>query len=243
MDYTLEICANSVASAVAAQDGGADRVELCQSLEVGGVTPSYGQIKLARQSLHIGIHVLIRPRAGDFVYSSIEFEEMKADIIYCKEIGCDGVVFGLLLPDGTVDEARTSELASLASPMQVTFHRAFDVVRDPSAALESIVKAGCTRLLTSGMRNMAVEGAELIAELIVQARGRIEIMPGSGIDESNILPIARATGARAFHTSAKIVLPGSMDSTVRGVDGMGGIIWRSSKEKIRRIADLLKHRQ
>src|SRR5690606_15385676 len=172
MDYTLEICANSVASAVAAQDGGADRVELCQSLEVGGVTPSYGQIKLARQSLHIGIHVLIRPRAGDFVYSSIEFEEMKADIIYCKEIGCDGVVFGLLLPDGTVDEARTSELASLASPMQVTFHRAFDVVRDPSAALESIVKAGCTRLLTSGMRNMAVEGAELIAELIVQARGR-----------------------------------------------------------------------
>jgi len=240
MNYQLEICANGVTSALAAQEGGADRVELCQHLEAGGITPSHGQIQLARQLLHIGVHVLIRPRAGDFLYTDIEFEEMKADIAYCRAAGCDGIVIGLLRPDGMVDEVRTRALVNLASPMQVTFHRAFDVCRDPEAALETIIHSGCTRLLTSGMKNTAQEGATLIAKLVRQAGNRIEIMPGSGIDESNVLAIAQSTGARAFHSSAKTVIPSGMDNET-GVKGMGSVTWQSSKEKIRQIADLLKN--
>src|SRR5690606_37201042 len=147
----LEICANSVTSALAAQEGGADRVELCQNLNIGGTTPSHGQIRLAMQLLHIGVHVLIRPRGGAVLYSTVEFEEMKADIAYCKEMGCTGVVFGLLKQDGRVDAERTGELVSLASPMQITFHRAFDVCHDAMEALETIIRCGCVRLLTSGM--------------------------------------------------------------------------------------------
>lgn len=236
--YQLEVCANSVASALAAQRGGAQRVELCQHIEAGGITPSHGQIQLARQFLHIGIHVLIRPRAGDFTYTDIEFEEMKADINYCKAIGCDGVVIGLLQPDGTVDEDRVAALVRAASPMQVTFHRAFDVCCGPETALEAIISCGCSRLLTSGMKNTAVEGVGLIKALVRQAAGRIEIMPGSGVDETNVLTIARATGAHSFHTSAKV--PIRSDAAYRHAEkSVGSNGWVSSEQKIRQIADLL----
>lgn len=240
--YQLEICANSVLSAVTAQEGGADRVELCQNLDVGGTTPSLGQVWLARAGLSIGLHVLIRPRGGDFLYSDLEFLEMKSDIMFCKEAKCDGVVIGVLLADGQVDAVRMAELIELARPMQVTFHRAFDRCRDPFEALEAIIGLGCDRLLTSGMRNSAEEGSETIAKLVKQANGRIEVMPGSGINEKNIAQIAAATGTRSFHTSAKVELKSEMDVIGSEVGGMGDTNWVSSKEKIRQMADILKNR-
>ena len=236
--YQLEICANSPVSAVAAQEGGAHRIELCQQLEIGGITPSAGQIRLVRQLLTIGMHVLIRPRAGDFNYSHLEFEEMKADVSYCRSIGCDGVVVGILNADGTVDETRMKTLVNLASPMQVTFHRAFDCCSNPTKALEMIIACGCHRLLTSGMQHTAYEGTALIRKLIQQADGRIEIMPGAGIDETNILAIAAATGASAFHTSAKVRCTGIAQGLPMMPDETVG--WVSSKQKIRHIADLLR---
>ena len=235
----LEICANSVTSALAAQEGGADRVELCQNLNIGGTTPSHGQIRLAMQLLHIGVHVLIRPRGGDFLYSTVEFEEMKADIAYCKEMGCTGVVFGLLKQDGRVDAERTGELVSLASPMQITFHRAFDVCHDAMEALETIIRCGCVRLLTSGMERTALEGVERIGQLVAQAGERIQIMPGSGIDAENVLTIADITGARAFHASAKEPVRGNFKKPGEEL-GIDTQVWVSSKEKIRRLADRLK---
>ena len=240
--YQLEICANSVLSAVIAQEGGADRVELCQNLDVGGTTPSLGQVWLARAGLSIGVHVLIRPRGGDFLYSDLEFLEMKSDIMFCREAKCDGVVIGMLLADGRVDTVRMAELIELARPMQVTFHRAFDRCRDPFEALEAIIDLGCDRLLTSGMKNTAAEGAETIAQLVKQANGRIEVMPGAGINEENILQIAAATGASSFHTSAKVEVGSAMNYDGGGVGGMGDTVWMSAKEKIRRMADMLKSR-
>ncbi|MFC3196587.1 copper homeostasis protein CutC [Parapedobacter deserti] len=239
--YQLEVCANSVSSALEAQEGGADRIELCQALELGGLTPSYGQIRLAKQLLHIGVHVLIRPRAGDFLYSDHEYDEIKADIAFCREAGCDGVVVGMLRENGSVDTKRIAELIELANPMHVTFHRAFDVCRDPFEALEAIIGSGCRKLLTSGMKSTAWEGIELIKALVAQAHGRIEIMPGSGINADNIGQIASITGAREFHSSAKIVQPSGMAYMNNAVSGMGGEVWMSSKEKIRQLADILKN--
>ena len=240
--YQLEICANSVLSAVTAQEGGADRVELCQNLDVGGTTPSLGQVWLARAGLSIGVHVLIRPRGGDFLYSDLEFLEMKSDIMFCREAKCDGVVIGMLLADGRVDTVRMAELIELARPMQVTFHRAFDRCRDPFEALEAIIDLGCDRLLTSGMKNTAAEGAETIAQLVKQANGRIEVMPGAGINEENILQIAASTGASSFHTSAKEEVGSAMDYDGDKLGGLDDTIWVSAKEKIRQMADMLKSR-
>lgn len=239
--YQLEICANSVTSALIAQEAGADRVEFCQNLEVGGTTPSYGQISIARSRLKIGMHVLIRPRAGDFLYTAVEYEEMKADIHYCKEAKCNGVVIGLLHANGMVDTERTAELVRLAQPLHVTFHRAFDVCRDPFEALEAIIASGCQRLLTSGMENSALAGAVLIKSLIERADGRIEIMPGAGINEANIAEIASITGAKSFHASAKTTRRSAMTHVTQKVGGMGGELWESSNKKIRLLADILKN--
>lgn len=238
--YQLEICANSVTSAIVAQQGGAHRVEFCQNLEIGGTTPSAGQIRMVRQQLTIGVHVLIRPRGGDFLYTDVEFEEMKADILFCKEVGCNGVVIGLLDVAGRIDRKRTEELVTLAHPMCVTFHRAFDVCVEPFEALEVVIACGCKRLLTSGMKNTAWAGKGLIKKLVEQANGRIEIMPGSGIDEANVVDIARSTGASAFHTSAKIALTSKMRLRNNELKGMGDIVWGASNEKIRRLTDILK---
>jgi len=240
--YQLEICANSVLSALTAQEGGADRVELCQNLEVGGTTPSLGQVWTTRAGLSIGVHVLVRPRPGDFLYTDIEFLEMKSDVMFCREAKCDGVVVGILLADGQVDTVRMAELIELARPMQVTFHRAFDRCRDPFEALDAIIGLGCDRLLTSGMKNTAAEGAGTIAQLIKQASGRIEVMPGAGINEENILQIAASTGAYSFHTSAKIAVGSAMNYDAGELGGMGDRVWVSSIEKIRQMADMLKSR-
>jgi copper homeostasis protein len=201
-DITIEVCIDSVQSAIAAQQGGANRVELCDNLFEGGTTPSAGAIAIARKHINIGLHVMIRPRGGDFFYSDIEFDCMKKDIQVAKDLGADGVVFGLLTKDGQIDKARTRELAELASPLQVTFHRAFDMTADPVQALEDIISIkGITRLLTSGQEKSAYEGAELIAQLITQAKGRIIIMPGAGVYERNIQKIRQLTGAQEFHVT------------------------------------------
>ncbi|MBO3269990.1 copper homeostasis protein CutC [Hymenobacter defluvii] len=207
MSYTLEICANSLQSAQAAQAGGAGRIELCQNLEQGGITPSYGLIRRVRALLSIQVFVLIRPRPGNFVYDNEEFALMQTDVLSCRELGCDGVVLGILDEDGRVDMARCQELIALAHPMAVTFHRAFDVCQNQAAALEEIIALGCQRVLTSGGAVSAEAGQQQLAALVAQAAGRISIMPGAGINASNLLSLAAATGATEFHTSAKKLIP------------------------------------
>ena len=201
--YRFEICANSVASCKAAQEGGADRVELCAGIPEGGTTPSYGMIATARKNITIGLNVIIRPRGGDFLYSEDEIQEMIEDIRMAKSLGADGLVFGCLRPDGSVDMEVMKRLMDEAGDTPVTFHRAFDHCSDPYQALEDIINCGCCRILTSGCRPTALEGAELLSELVKMAGDRIIIMPGCGVKEGNIAEIARLSGAREFHFSAR----------------------------------------
>ena len=201
--YRFEICANSVASCVAAQEGGADRVELCAGIPEGGTTPSYGMIRNARESISIALNVIIRPRGGDFLYSESDIQEMIYDIQAAKQLGADGLVFGCLNPDGTVDMKAMSRLMEAAGDTPVTFHRAFDHTNDPLKALEDIISLGCVRILTSGCRPTALEGAELLSRLVEKAGERIIIMPGCGVRENNIAEIARLSGAKEFHFSAR----------------------------------------
>lgn len=201
--YRFEICANSAASCIAAQEGGADRVELCAGIPEGGTTPSYGMMVKARESISIGMNVIIRPRGGDFLYSKEEIEEMLHDIRMAKEIGADGLVFGCLLPDGMVDKENMTLLMEAAGNTPVTFHRAFDHTSNPMLALEDIIDLGCRRILTSGCMPTAKEGLPLLSRLVKEAGDRIIIMPGCGINEANIEEIARLSGAKEFHFSAR----------------------------------------
>jgi copper homeostasis protein len=203
----LEICAASLASALAAQAGGAHRIELCQNLEQGGITPSYGLIKEVRAQLHIPIFVLIRPRPGGFVYSPGELAIMRADIELCRSLGCAGVVLGVLDAAGRVDVVQCQALAALAHPMEVTFHRAFDACSDQTQALEDVVAIGCQRILTSGGQPSATAGQGQLAGLVAQAAGRVRIMPGAGITAANLRDLVAHTGAQDFHASAKRTLP------------------------------------
>ena len=199
----LEICAGSVTSCLAAQEGGAARVEFCDNLLEGGTTPSYGAIASARDKLRIALNVIIRPRGGDFLYSDVEFEVMERDILACKKLGVDGVVIGLLTADGDIDAVRTKALVELATPLPVTFHRAFDVARDPFKALEDIIEAGCNRLLTSGQEASAPEGAALISRLRETAGERLVVMPGAGVRLNNIARLVADTGCVEYHTSGR----------------------------------------
>ncbi|HVT33102.1 MAG TPA: copper homeostasis protein CutC [Rhodanobacteraceae bacterium] len=235
----LEIAANSVASALAAQEGGADRVELCASLGEGGLTPSYATIALARERLAIPVHVLIRPRAGDFLYDEIELETMCRDIETCLRLGCDGVVIGALDADGNVAIETCKTLLAAAGTLDVTFHRAFDLARDARAALEDLVALGCDRVLTSGQRASATEGASLIHALIERASGRIIVMPGAGIDASNVAALRRATGATEFHASAKRALASRMRHRPDRFADMQDGETRSEVDAIRRLANAL----
>ena len=201
--HILEICANSVESALMAQKGGAQRVELCDNIYEGGTTPSYGAILSASKLLNIDLNIIIRPRGGDFCYSELEFEIMKKDIEFAKKLGVNGIVIGILNPDGTIDTLRTKLLVELAKPMSVTFHRAFDVTKDPFKALEDIIECSCDRVLTSGQENKAIEGVSLIKTLVEKAENRIIIMPGSGINEKNIQEIYQKTKAIEFHASLR----------------------------------------
>ena len=239
-DYQLEICSNSSFSALQAQLGGASRVELCQNLENGGTTPSYGQIRRTRELLHIGVHVLIRPRGGDFVYSEAEFEEIKADIQYCKEIGCDGIVIGLLDKDGAVDKERCAELVALAKPMTTVFHRAFDRCKDPLESLETIITLGFDRILTSGLALTAEAGIDLLKELVTTAAGRIEIMPGAGVHAANVVELLKATGAKSIHSSAKITVPSAMCYDALPQLGMNEPTMQTSKELVEGLVNKIE---
>jgi copper homeostasis protein len=210
MNYQLEVIAFSISSCIIAEQAGADRIELCDNPSEGGTTPSFGMIKTARSKTSIALFPIIRPRGGDFLYSNDEFEIMKNDINICKTIGCDGVVIGLLKPDGSIDVQRTVELVELAYPMDVTFHRAFDRVNDPIDSLEKIINCGCKRVLTSGLHPTAEQGIDLIEQLVTLAGNRISIMPGSGIRAQNLEKIASKTKALEFHSSARKILTSSM---------------------------------
>ncbi|HSN09433.1 MAG TPA: copper homeostasis protein CutC [Hanamia sp.] len=200
----LEIIGFNIESCIAAQEAGADRIELCAGPGEGGTTPSYAFIQTAREKLKIDLYVMIRPRGGDFLYSDEDFEMMKKDVAVCKKLGCDGIVTGILKADGNVDKKRCKELIELAYPLEATFHRAFDRVKDPFESLEEVIESGFERILTSGMKPKAVESTDLLAKLIKQADKRIIIMPGSGVNADNIIAIAKSTGAKEFHSSATI---------------------------------------
>ena len=203
MAFLVEICVDSVESASVAEAAGAGRIELCSALSEGGVTPSAGLIESVRRNVGIKVHVLIRPRGGDFLYNDNDFSVMRRDIDMAGEYGADGIVTGILNRDGTVDLERTALLTEYASPMSVTFHRAFDMCRDPKKALEDIISAGAARILTSGQAKTAIDGAGLIKTLVREANNRIMIMPGGGIDEYNIALLAGTSGATEFHLSGR----------------------------------------
>ena len=213
LQMKLEIIGFNIESCIAVQEAGAHRIELCDNPSEGGTTPSYGFIKAAREKLSIELYVMIRPRGGDFFYSDDEFEIMKEDIEMCRQSGCDGVVIGLLKKDGSVDKKRCRELVVLAYPLGVTFHRAFDRTKDPFRALEEIIETGCERILTSGQQPKAVDGVQIIKELIAQANDRIIIMPGSGVNAENIISLVENTGAKEFHSSAGIYTESKMNYT------------------------------
>ncbi len=211
MMYILEVIAFTIESVLLAQQSGAHRIELCDNPAEGGTTPGYGMIKTAREKSSLLLYPIIRPRGGDFLYSNGEFEIMKRDVLLCKALGCDGVVIGLLQPDGSIDKKRTAILAETAYPLGVTFHRAFDRVANPFEALEDVIACGCERILTSGLKPTAPEGAETIAQLVRQADNRIIIMPGSGVRANNIAALARQTQASEFHSSARKMIDSKMD--------------------------------
>jgi len=203
MKYLIEIATSDFLTTKSAVEGGADRIELCANLAEGGTTPSYAHIKKCREAFDIALFPIIRPRGGDFLYTKDEFEIMKNDIKLCKELGCEGIVIGLLNMDGTIDMTRTSELIELAYPLEVTFHRAFDRCKDPFAALEELIEIGCHRILTSGQKPTVSEGVDLITELNKKADDRIIILPGSGVRKDNIKMLAEKTGCIEFHSSLR----------------------------------------
>lgn len=201
--YELEVIAFDIESCRLAQEAGADRIELCANPMEGGTTPSLGMIKEARSQASIQLFPIIRPRGGDFLYNELEFNIMCRDIEACVEAGCDGVVVGLLNENGSIDSKRVQKLVEIAGPLEVTFHRAFDRVKDPISSLEEIIAIGCKRILTSGLYQQSIDGIDQLKSLVQQAGNSITIMVGSGVNSTNIHKIASETGARAFHSSAR----------------------------------------
>ncbi len=206
----VEICVDSPAGALAAERGGAQRVELCDNLLEGGTTPSAGAIKVARRLLKIGLQVIIRPRGGDFLYSPEEFEVMREDSALAKSLGADGIVAGCLDAQGNIDRERTRELTALARPLNFTFHRAFDMCRDPHQALEDLVSLGVNRVLTSGQEASCMEALDLLKDLQKQAAGRIIVMPGGGLTPRNVRKVVDATGVSEIHLSARHTVESGM---------------------------------
>jgi copper homeostasis protein len=242
MNYKLEVIAFTIESCAIIEQAGAHRIELCDNPGEGGTTPSYGFLKRARETVQIDLYPMIRPRGGDFLYNADEFEMMKTDVKLCKEIGCDGVVIGLLNADGTVDKARTAKLVELAYPLGVSFHRAFDRTRDGFEAMETLIEIGCERILTSGLKPNVTEGESMLAQLVQQADERIIIMPGSSVRSSNIKQLARQTGAMEFHTSARSLLNSSMQYINEGMkEELKAFI--ADKDEIHHTLNLLKQLQ
>lgn len=218
---TIEIVVYNIESALKAQEGGADRIELCDNPGEGGTTPSFGTIEAVRQNVNLDVYVMIRPRGGDFHYTNYEFHSMKRDISQCQKLSVDGVVFGILNPDGTLDKKRCKELIDKAKPLKVTCHRAFDMTRDPFKALEDCIEVGFDRILTAGQQAQALKGADLIGELIRKANGRIAIMPGSGVNENTVREILKKSNATEIHFSATFSRESAMTYRNPQIAGMG----------------------
>lgn len=231
---TVEIVVFNLESSLRAQEGGADRIELCDNPGEGGTTPSWGIIESVRQNVSIDVFVMIRPRGGDFLYSNYDFHAMKRDLGQCQKLSVDGVVFGILKADGTIDKKRCKELIARARPLKVTCHRAFDMTRDPFQALEDCIECGFDRILTSGQEAQAHKGVDLIAELVKRADGRISIMAGSGVNEENVADLVAATGVREIHFSATAYRDSDMDYVNERIASMGQV---DSGEYKRRTAD------
>ena len=208
--YILEIATSDFETTRSAVDGGADRIELCANLNEGGTTPSYGTIYQCRERFDVLLYPIIRPRGGDFLFTNDEYEVMLHDSKLCKQLGCDGIVIGLLEEDGAINVKRTAAIIEIAYPMGVTFHRAFDRCRDPFEALEQLVQIGCERILTSGQQPTVNEGMDLISQLNKVADHRIIIMPGSGVRRENLATLAEKTGCTEFHSSLRGKAPSKM---------------------------------
>jgi len=233
----IEICADSVSGALAAQRGGAHRVELCQGLSEGGTTPSAAATRLARRALTLPLHVLLRPRVGDFLYDDTEMGVIREDLNTARGLGADGIVIGFLTASGTIDRDRTSEITKLARPMSVTFHRAFDMCVDPVAGLEALIELGVDRVLTSGQEASCVEGLELLAQLHKQSAGRIIVMPGGGINLHNTTQIVEATGVSEIHLSASHTVQSGMEFRnercfMGGASRTSEFAWKTTDENL-----------
>jgi len=211
VSYIIEIAVTDYTSAASAVKGGADRIELCSALSEGGLTPSYALIETCINDFDVPVFPIIRPRSGDFLYTAKEFELIQKDALMCKQLGCQGIVTGFLLKDGNIDKERISVITKSVYPMQVTFHRAFDRCLDPFKGLEDIIEAGCHRILTSAQELKATEGTALMRQLTEAAKGRIIIMPGSGVRKENIKELAEKTGATEFHSSLKSLSKSRME--------------------------------
>ena len=245
MKPLIEICLESVESVIAAEKGGADRVELCSDLFEGGLTPTIGTVKTALKKSNIKINVMIRPRGGDFCYSDEEFEVMLEDVRALKDTGVNGIVFGILTPEGDVDIVRSKELIELARPLPVTFHREFDMTRDPYKSLEDLINLGVDRVLTSGQEATVPEGADLLEELVKIAGDRIIVMPGCGITERNFPKLQEKIKAKEYH----IYLPKEISSKMVYHPGhiyMGGLLRQSeftithtSSQRVSQVMGLL----
>lgn len=240
-NFQFEICTNSVESCIAAQEGGANRVELCAGIPEGGTTPSYGEIATAREVLtHTKLHVIIRPRGGDFLYSPVEIKTMLKDIEIARRLGADGVVFGCLTADGEIDIPVMQQLMAASKGLSVTFHRAFDVCRNPHKALEQLIELGCDRILTSGQQANAEAGIPLLKELQQQAAGRIILLAGCGVNENNIRRIAEETGVGEFHFSARESIKSGMEYKNEAVS-MGGTVHINEYERNVTTAERVKN--
>lgn len=244
-DYILEVCVDSVESAVAAAKGGASRLELCGNLVIGGTTPSLGLFEEIRRHTDIPMRAMIRPRFGDFCYTPSEFAMMKRDVEHFRKIGAEGVVIGCLRPDGTLHMNQMRELVEAAGEMAVTMHRAFDVCVDPFEALEQAISLGIDTILTSGQENSAMQGAELLKELQERSKGRITIQAGSGVKAENIEPLYQLTGLKAYHLSGKKTIDSQMAYRKEGVNmGLPILseyeIWRTDEENVRAARRVLE---
>lgn len=204
---SLEVCAFNIQSCIIAEAAGAARVELCDNPVEGGTMPSYGTIKQVREKISIQLYPIVRPRSGNYFYDDNEFEIIKKDIEICKQLGCDGISVGVQTITGEIDTARLSELVELAYPMGVTCNRAFDATPDPFKALEDIINSGCERILTSGQKSAAPDATELLSKLVTLAGERISIMPGAGVRSSNLKKLIDETGAKEYHSSARVAIP------------------------------------
>lgn len=223
----IEICCGSIQSAANAKAGGAVRIELCQGLVEGGTTPSPATIDYAVKELGLKVFVLVRPRGGDFCYNELEIKTMEEDVAFCKKAGAAGIVVGFLHPDGSIDTVLTRRFVELSAPLPVTFHRAFDECANPMNALEQIIDCGCARILTSGCKPTAMEGAEMLQKLVKQADGRIKILAGSGVTPENAAALREKTGVEEIHGSCKITRP----------DGA----WETDKQQVRELLEQLAH--